>query len=145
MGASWEHIGGLLEASWGPPGCLQGSSWRRSIKEGGSLNTEKDEDQQNSQKHLECLSDVSWKPFGGLLGRLGGILGHLGAIEGGVGAILGHPGLLRLSSEPLGAILEAFRVVRAARRRHHENPEVAGRGQEFEAPPPDEGEKIHPI
>ena len=63
-----------------------------------------------------------------------------GAIEGGVGAILGHPGLLRLSSEPLGAILEAFRVVRAARRRHHENPEVAGRGQEFEAPPRRGGE-----
>ena len=40
---------------------------------------EEDEDQQNSQKHLECLSDVSWKPFGGLLGRLGGIL----AVQGG--------------------------------------------------------------
>ena len=36
---------------------------------------EEDEDQQNSQKHFECLSDVSWKPFGGLFGRLGGSLG----------------------------------------------------------------------
>ena len=86
--------------------------------------------------------DVSWEPLGDLLGRLGGILGHLWAIVGRLGAILGRPGLLRLSSEPLGAILEAFRVVRAARRRHHENPEVAGRGQEFEAPPPTRGIKF---
>ena len=65
---------------------------------------EEDEDQHDSQKHLESLSDVSWKPFGGLLGRLGGIL----AVQGGswayrvprVGASLGRLG-------PLGGLLGA--------------------------------------
>ena len=75
-------------------------------------------------------------PLGGLLGRLGGILGHLGAIVCRLGAILGRPGLLRLSSEPLGAILEASRAILAARWRPHENPGVARSSQEFEAPPP---------
>ena len=83
---------------------------------------------------------ASWgplgRPLGGLLGRLGSILGRLGAIVGRLGAILGRPGLLRLSSEPLGAILEASRAVLAARWRHHENPGAALSSKEFEAPPP---------
>ena len=31
---------------------------------------DEDEDQQSSMTHLECISDVSQKPVGGLLGRL---------------------------------------------------------------------------
>ena len=72
---------------------------------------EDDEDQLNNQKHLECLSDVSWKPFGGLLGRLGGPLAvHRGswASLGASGGLLGPLGvLLGGSSGPFGGLLGA--------------------------------------
>ena len=52
---------------------------------------EEAEDQKNSQKHFECLSDVSWKPVGGLLGRLGVLL----VVQGGSWASWGPHGASR--------------------------------------------------